>query len=409
MSESGLPKTHEALSALEDQLRQYLSRPAFWMRFPPEIDQRYENLRRPYRLKRFQRIGWISLALFNFLALTDCFFLPGSYINAWIIRLLLVTPPVAVILLLLPKDWMIPWRTWALSVAQIIVAAGLAGIGYHAAHGHPQHLHFQWLLLILTSNLLIRPRFSVALPTSAILFAIYAFSVIYSLEREIIPAFNAILLFGVATLICLMAMRRTEQDSRITYALKTQQKIIHQRLARANRRLAKEASRDGLTGIYNRRTLDDNLDRFWRHAMRRRRPISMLFVDVDHFKSYNDTYGHAAGDECLRWLAGTLEAFAHRPLDFAARFGGEEFVLVLPDTTPEDAGIIAEQIRARVLSASRPHSACTEGYVTVSIGVAGGTPREEHDAKMLLEAADKALYMAKKQGRNRVRYAAELD
>ncbi|SFN33062.1 diguanylate cyclase (GGDEF) domain-containing protein [Formivibrio citricus] len=409
MSENGLPHARDELTQLEDQLRQYLACPSFWMRFPAEIEQRYEDLRSPYRLRRFQRVGWISLILFDFLALADCHFLPGSYPDAWTIRFLGVTPLLCLILLILPRHWMAAWRNFAVSAALVIVAVGLAGIGYLAPPEHPQHLYFQWLLLILATNLLIRPHFWVALPTTLVLFAIYAFSVIFSLERGIAPALNALLPSGIVLLICLTAMRRMEQDSRITYALKTQQKINHQRLASANRKLAKEASRDGLTGIYNRRMLDDNLNRFWRHAMRRHRPISVLFVDADYFKRYNDTYGHAAGDECLRWLAALLESFAHRPLDFVARFGGEEFVLVLPDTTPEDAGIIAEQIRARVLSANRPHSTSMEGCITVSIGVAGGTPREGQIASMLLEAADKALYMAKKQGRNRVRYAAELD
>lgn len=409
MSESGLQKSQKYLSELEDQLRQYLARPPFWMRFPASIDQRYENLRRPYRLKRFQRIGWISLVLFDLLSLTDCFFIPNNYHNAWNIRLLFVSPSVAIILLFLPKNWMVTWRTWALSLVQVIVAAGLVGIGQLAAFEHPQYIYFQWILLILSSNLLIRPRFCVALPISLLLFVIYSVSVICTLEREFISALHAILLFGLVNLICLVAMRRTEQDSRITYALKTQQKIVLQRLARANRRLAKEASRDGLTGIYNRRTLDENLERFWRHAKRRHRPISLLFVDADYFKRYNDTYGHAAGDECLRWLAGLLESFAHRPLDFVARFGGEEFVLVLPDTTPEDAGIVAEQIRACVLSANRPFASNAAGCVTVSIGVAGGTPEAQKSAKTLLEAADKALYLAKTQGRNRVCYATELN
>ncbi|WP_445658582.1 sensor domain-containing diguanylate cyclase [Achromobacter sp. NCFB-sbj8-Ac1-l] len=166
--------------------------------------------------------------------------------------------------------------------------------------------------------------------------------------------------------------------------------------------LEKEAQTDGLTGIANRRTFDETLQREWQSAIREGKPLSLLFLDADRFKRYNDRYGHQEGDELLKILALTLRGKARRPRDLAARYGGEEFVALLPDTSQAQALEIAETIRQAVVGLCAQHEDNEGGIVTVSIGVATRIPKPGDDAASLVEAADAAVYRAKESGRNRV-------
>ncbi|WP_241060291.1 sensor domain-containing diguanylate cyclase [Achromobacter xylosoxidans] len=167
-------------------------------------------------------------------------------------------------------------------------------------------------------------------------------------------------------------------------------------------RLEKEAQTDGLTGIANRRTFDEALAREWASAGRDGEPLSLLFLDADRFKLYNDRYGHQEGDELLKILALTVRGKARRPRDLAARYGGEEFVALLPNTPLEHAIDIAERIRQAVVGLHAQHEDNEGGIVTVSIGVATAVPRPGDEVAALVEAADAAVYRAKEAGRNRV-------
>ncbi len=162
----------------------------------------------------------------------------------------------------------------------------------------------------------------------------------------------------------------------------------------------KLATVDGLTGIANRRILDRNLDAEWRRAKREKTPISFLLIDVDHFKAFNDLYGHLAGDECLRAIAHEAEKCLQRMTDTLARYGGEEFAGVLPNTSIEHALEIAERVRLAVVERHVPHAGNASGIVTVSIGVATLIPTLDGNLKQLIRAADAALYRAKANGRN---------
>ncbi|MBB1624790.1 sensor domain-containing diguanylate cyclase [Achromobacter sp. UMC71] len=166
--------------------------------------------------------------------------------------------------------------------------------------------------------------------------------------------------------------------------------------------LAKEAQTDGLTGIANRRTFDETLQREWLSAGREGQPLSLLFLDADRFKRYNDRYGHQEGDELLKILALTLRGKARRPRDLVARYGGEEFVALLPGTPQERAIEIAEAIRQAVAGLRAQHEDNEGGIATVSIGVATAIPQPGEASATLVEAADAAVYRAKEAGRNRV-------
>ncbi|HET8729613.1 MAG TPA: diguanylate cyclase [Moraxellaceae bacterium] len=170
---------------------------------------------------------------------------------------------------------------------------------------------------------------------------------------------------------------------------------------RLNRELARLAQQDGLTHIANRRHFDEALLREWERARREGSSLAILFVDVDYFKPYNDTYGHAAGDECLVAIAAVLANAARRPGDLAARYGGEEFVVILPGTDLVGAREVAERVLMDVDGLALPHAASRAAQnVTVSIGVAARIPVFGEEAQQLLDVADKAVYAAKHGGRH---------
>ncbi|EFL51092.1 response regulator receiver modulated diguanylate cyclase [Solidesulfovibrio fructosivorans JJ]] len=177
----------------------------------------------------------------------------------------------------------------------------------------------------------------------------------------------------------------------------------HVELKRRGDLLETLSMRDGLTGIPNRRRFDEYLNRAWRHALRCNTPLSMIMADIDDFKAYNDAYGHMAGDECLRAVAGALSGALRRPGDLVARFGGEEFAVVLEHTELPGALHLAEAMRAAVIDLDLGHEDSRAAQVvTVSLGAATLTPKAGMTPETLIGAADRMLYAAKQAGRNRV-------
>ena len=175
-----------------------------------------------------------------------------------------------------------------------------------------------------------------------------------------------------------------------------------QELMETNLELQRLTNVDGLTGLSNRRFLDEILASEWKHASRVGSPISVLMIDVDHFKLYNDHYGHLAGDEVLRRLASTIGRTRRRTGDVAARFGGEEFALVFPLMTGGDALTAGQRLTAAVEAMQLPHAgSTTSNWITVSVGLATVRPQDASGSDALLAAADRALYEAKRSGRNR--------
>jgi diguanylate cyclase (GGDEF)-like protein len=197
---------------------------------------------------------------------------------------------------------------------------------------------------------------------------------------------------------------------RRTQALETRNEELAQlrlTLETANQRLKRLVGVDALTGIANRRHFDRSLDRELRRARRDAQPLSLIFLDLDEFKSYNDTYGHSRGDQVLRRVAQTLDETFRRGGDFVARYGGEEFAVVLPGVDARRAALYAERLRRRIWRLAIPYGACAgTDRVTISGGVATVSPTMIATPDQLLLAADKALYRAKCLGRNQIASAA---
>jgi diguanylate cyclase (GGDEF)-like protein len=195
-----------------------------------------------------------------------------------------------------------------------------------------------------------------------------------------------------------------EMDRRNRELMETRRQIEHR-----NRDLERISALDTLTQIANRRRFDAALRQEWRRSARDEAPLSLVFCDIDHFKLFNDTYGHQAGDECLIRVAQTMEETLNRPADLAARYGGEEFIALLVDTSLEGARMLAERMRAGVEGLRIEHGASSVApYLTVSLGVATLVPRPAVRPEDLVDLADRALYAAKAGGRNRVASAEDL-
>jgi diguanylate cyclase (GGDEF)-like protein len=220
--------------------------------------------------------------------------------------------------------------------------------------------------------------------------------------------FIALLFFAAALLLlshyALRARRLQRREHQLRQLLEERTAELNEQRAQleiANSALEEMATIDPLTGIANRRRFDVFIQQEWLRAHRSREPLSLLLLDADHFKAYNDRYGHQAGDEALRQIANVLRTAVHRITDLAARFGGEEFTIVLANTGGEGGVRVAETIRASIEALRIPHAGSPEGVVTVSLGVA--TANDTHaGVSDLIGASDRALYEAKNLGRNRV-------
>ncbi len=185
----------------------------------------------------------------------------------------------------------------------------------------------------------------------------------------------------------------------------SERKKNEEQLQRLQKELEELSFKDGLTSVANRRMFESVIEVEWANARRNRQPLSIILLDIDHFKQYNDCYGHLQGDDCLKRVAQALNKVGSRPRDFFARFGGEEFVLVLPEADAHAAKHVAERCREVIAALKIPHIASTTSeHVTLSLGVGTSIPSLGADPKVFIDSVDRLLYKAKQSGRNRAEY-----
>ncbi len=198
--------------------------------------------------------------------------------------------------------------------------------------------------------------------------------------------------------------QQLEEKTRQLDAKILELEVLHKELEEKNQKLELLSSLDGLTGLFNRRYFDDNLLKEWKQASRDNTPLSLLIIDIDYFKNYNDCYGHLEGDICLRKVAQALYEALLRPTDIIARYGGEEFTAILPNTGSEGAVRVARRMMDHILQLEIVHQESSAAeIVTVSVGGSSVYPSGKIAVTSLLDRADKALYEAKEQGRNTYR------
>jgi diguanylate cyclase (GGDEF)-like protein len=279
------------------------------------------------------------------------------------------------------------WFPRYIAAAMTAALAAMSWVSLVAwGEGEPR-IFVRMLLAIIAVYFVLGLTFRSAIAVNALALAVYA---VLAVGKDMpgVDLTHYLLTLVIANVICVAGAWNLEHARRTAWL--------------EGQRLAETAMQDGLTGIHNRRRFDDHLQRAWSQCVREKCPIALLLADIDHFKAFNDRYGHQAGDEAMKAVAGTLSRFARRPLDLAARYGGEEFAIILFDTGREHAARIGEEILEAVRKLGIPHQDSGAAPVlTISLGIACVVPAARRSWAGVVQLADQALYAAKDGGRNR--------
>jgi len=377
------------LSAFPDSRYATLLRDRAWlMPFPKDIERRFDEFHLG-RIRGRVRAFFLLWPLMELYRIADAVMTSRLEVFAWwnVSNLLFIAGGSC----LLWSRWY--WRAYVPSATVLATIVAIL-VSYtlptdYPGNGELQGLKFALNAPILTFLLLGLPFYR----ASAITIGCAAVYAAATMQLDI-PAAN--MLSNIAavlaeTVMAVLLAHAADRSSRTSF--------LQEQL------LAEIASRDGMTGLQNRAALDSHLDLLWKQAQRTPVPIALLLFDVDHFKGFNDTRGHQAGDACLRQVSSILKAYARRPMDMAARYGGEEFAIVLFQAQPDQVVAIAEAIRAAVEALGEPNPAASRKIVTVSCGMAVVMPAVGRSVHGLVQLADEALYEAKESGRNRVQRA----
>ncbi|MBU1175161.1 MAG: GGDEF domain-containing protein [Alphaproteobacteria bacterium] len=366
-----------------------------WMRFTPGLERLFEAETGARRSRQLM-IGIIpALLLFEAIVVTDFQALPDIVWPAIVLRLGAMNLVGLFALLILwrnPPPALREGVAMAVIIAQSAILMVLVALSDSAYRGH---YHVGMLLGLMFGVMVLRVRFWYMLAAAvATCFLFMATSLNYSGLPQIEQQGMASVMFA-ATIFSMMAGYSLEREQRLTWL-----RSLNERLR--SDRFEELSSVDPLTGLGNRRALDRAVEHV-RGDRRAAASVSMALVDIDHFKAYNDAFGHVAGDDCLRRVAGLLLAEARKRGDAVFRFGGEEFVVLITGTDAAGARQACERMRRLIEADSIPHVMPRRGgRVTVSIGVASVTDGTAFDADALIFEADRQLYLAKSQGRNRI-------
>ncbi|MDI1301141.1 MAG: diguanylate cyclase [bacterium] len=359
------------------------------------------------RYREHMTLGLGIGALAMLLSVFEDFFIPVGERNfPLFIRFGLVLPAVCLLFILIQRPSLARWQQPILMLSTLGGATAFLLMAFFVTSSLGRIYIDTVMLIQIFGLVLLRMQFSYAIPSVLMIIAGASFALLrLPFSGSVHDHLIGLMLITFAGLLCLVANYLIERSVRSDYLQQRLLEFRQQDLEASNSNLQKLLRSDALTGIFNRRHFDNHLADEFRRAERANYPMALLMIDVDYFKSYNDTYGHQAGDEVLAGVAQTLATFARRPGDVAARYGGEEFALILPGSSEENAMVIAEEIVADIYAQNLPHkSSRISDRLTVSIGVASLQPdgMKQNEAALIANA-DQALYLAKNTGRNRAR------
>jgi diguanylate cyclase (GGDEF)-like protein len=364
--------------------------------FPQKLEARFERDTGVQRCHELIVRAYIGIIIYDLFSFADWWVTPELFWTAFWVRVAFFTPVSLLLVATLythPRPFLresiICLGGGAIAMGTIIYLMAVSGKA-------PQDtLHESMTLVVLFLTVVQRTRFSYLAPTCFMFLVVHVLALAhfydYSLGKQV--AINMV--FGATVIFALVASYTMERDLRLHYLLSLRDRA-------KNRELDRMSRRDALTGLGNRRFLEETLVACEQDD-ELRGPLSIVLLDIDHFKLFNDTSGHQAGDLCLKRVAGILQAELRSHADHAFRFGGEELIVVLPNTVHPKAIGIAERIRQAIEGAAIPHPALAAGsVVTASFGVASSRPAHAMRAVEVVADADAALYTAKRNGRNQV-------
>jgi diguanylate cyclase (GGDEF)-like protein len=392
-------------------LRQLLDDRGWHLRFGEELEREFQQDYACRYLVHMQIAGFVGLITFLTCGVLDLIFMPEMGGRTWFIRMVAGAPMLALLLSLrrsMGEHHMQPLFT----IFCCIFAGGLVAISLNSLEPYNYYYYNSVTVVMVIVFVVSRIQFKWGVIAASIMSLTQNVGLIgfspTSNKLAIVAISNYV--FFVSAVSALIGTFMIERSLRQNYLQSRMLSIKNRDLGESNLNLQYIAAVDGLTQIANRSTLDRTLTIEWQRARRKRDLIGFIMLDIDHFKLFNDTYGHQAGDECLRVVAATLKDCAQRPGDLAARYGGEEFALVLTDSSAEQARIVAEQVRQKIMEVVISYKKSAQAHVTASFGVASMAPGgPQSGPEALILAADQALYRAKRSGRNRVVVDGEPD
>ncbi len=374
-----------------------------WLYFPPAIEARFERDTGWVRCKFLIVVGLSCLFMFNLFLVRDYQMLPDVFGQAVVVRLLILTPlalTMFAVLFFNPPAWL---RESMEAALMLMVVSGILYLLMATHSPLADHAFYSLLLIVLFSNLIQRVRFWYAVVSSVAAMALATAALPHIDTMPSDTALGAMMSLVTATLLSLIANYNLEHEQRRNYLAALRDALHREQLVELNRELSVISTVDAVTGLANRHRLERYLEALWATGLGSGRSVTVLMLDIDHFKRFNDHYGHQAGDQCLKKVADVIRAQLRAKEDLAVRYGGEEFMVVLPDASLIDGVRIGERIRRALEALRLPHLASPEPHaVTVSIGVSCGRPSASLSPHELIEAADVALYNAKNRGRNRI-------
>jgi diguanylate cyclase (GGDEF)-like protein len=375
--------------------------------FAPALEARFQRDQAAHRLHLLRRASRLGALFAMGMVVTDWFLLPDMFWQVLLFKGVLF-PLVCVFGQMAVERWApVAWREWSL--------AGGGALGVLICLGISLSSQSVWaleslvVLDIVVMFVTAVARFLPALALSALALVGHLLAIhTMQLTPHPVAQSSTILLISLLAF-TLYAAWVLERDERRAWLMARQEEALQHELRQAHDTMAQTARTDNLTQLANRRHFDEVLGQVWADSVARRQSLAVLLVDVDHFKAFNDLYGHPAGDACLRAVAAAMLQCVRKGGDVMARWGGEEFAVVMNDASLDSARLLAERIRAAVHEMARPHAASRSGsVVSVSVGVSAMVPDSHSSLDELLRTADLCLYEAKSRGRNRV-WARDAD
>jgi len=387
-----------------------LNKPFGYLRFERTLEAKYQSDMALRRLKDFLITGVLAWAMF-------ALFLPADYLlandvwqQAFDLRVKIFAPfwGVVIVLLWVFRDAVInkipPWVHELLVLISGVSAGATLSFILASSHGPlVQYYHLGLMVIIVYGNLVQRLRFWFAVAYSVVIYAMHLHGALVAPTMDSRLILPIVSLVGAAGVFSLIANHAIDTDERKNYLMSLRRRSLLDNLQQVHRKLTALVRVDPLTEQFNRGHATDFLQHAWAQAASAGEHIAVIMVDVDHFKAYNDHYGHPEGDACLVQVAKALSASVRGPSDLVGRYGGEEFIAILTQVEAADAARVAERMRAAVEQLGIAHVASNAAkVVTISVGVACLQANARLTADHVLQAADQALYRAKHQGRNRV-------
>lgn len=372
-----------------------------FLRFPPSVEAHFQSDKAPEQLVQMRTGALMSIILSSGLLMADWMMVPDRFRDALTLRLLVFAPLLGLAAALWHKVRP-AWREWVGLIKGLVAACIIIYLCMSSTDVLAAPYLVSLSLIALFNGGVERIRFWPALLIDLVVLALFALAVL-NLPHPNVPVMTGTALVMVSTIVfTLYGSYWLEHEERTNWLMLQHEHLLLEKLETGNQRLDQLTRFDPLTEIANRRHFDEFLAQVWARARQDGQDVALLMMDIDHFKLYNDHYGHPVGDACLKEVAATMSRHLRKPGDLLARFGGEEFIAVLSKTSLPEAMAAAERVREAVWRLQRPHETSpVQPWVTVSIGVAClRADADQADIPSLLKQADDALYKAKSRGRN---------